>query len=63
MKIKVTPDLCCGTGMCAKIAPKVYQLDDLGYNCSNGKDVPEGQDELARRGAKICPEAAIELVE
>ena len=61
MKIKVKRDLCCGAGLCAKSAPDVYKLDDLGYNDMDGKNVPTGKEEDARTGAMLCPESAIEL--
>jgi ferredoxin len=64
LKIQVKADLCCGVGLCVKgECAKVYERDDLGYNCSDGRTVPEGLEEAARIGAKACPEAAITLIE
>jgi ferredoxin len=59
MKIRVKGDLCCGAGLCAATAPEVFRLDDLGYNGMDGQDVPIGLEELARAGARACPEQAI----
>ena len=42
--------------------PDLYQLDDEGYIASEGFDVPPGQEDLARRGARACPERVIEIV-
>jgi ferredoxin len=63
MKIVVKKDLCCGAASCVKASPAVYKLDEFGYNKMDGAEVPAGQEEAARRGAAICPESAIELVE
>ncbi|MDG2001976.1 MAG: ferredoxin [Novosphingobium sp.] len=64
LKIQVKADLCCGVGLCVKgDCAKVYQRDDLGYNSSDGQTVPEGLEEIARKGAAACPETAIELIE
>lgn len=62
MKIKVRRDLCCGAALCMQYAPDVYRLDELGYNASDGEDVPPSKEEAARKGADVCPESAIELV-
>lgn len=61
MKIRVKPDLCCGAQLCIQAAPDVYELDDMGYNASDGQTVPAGLEEQARKGAEVCPESAIEL--
>ena len=34
-------------------------LDELGYNDSDGDEVPVGHEEEARKGAAACPEAAV----
>lgn len=64
LRIQVKADLCCGVGLCVKgDCAKVYQRDELGYNCSDGQMVPAGLEELARKGAAACPETAIALIE
>ncbi len=63
MIIKIRGDLCCGTRLCVKAAPGIYRLDAQGYNRMGGQPVPAGQEEVARRGAAVCPESAISLVE
>lgn len=62
MKIKVRQDLCCGAGLCVKTAPEVFQLDELGYNKMDEQEVPPGLEDAARRGAAMCPEGAIRVV-
>ena len=61
--IKVDRRLCSGHARCAAVAGDVYRLDDDGYCISDGDIVPEALETLARRGARACPERAIELVE
>lgn len=61
MKIRVRQDLCCAAQLCTQKAPGIFRLDDLGYNASDGDEVPAGQEELARAGARSCPEGAISL--
>ncbi|HXC41881.1 MAG TPA: ferredoxin [Burkholderiales bacterium] len=63
LMIKVRKDLCCGTRLCIKAAPGVFRLDTEGYNKSDGQPVAQGKEDLARKGAAVCPESAIELVE
>ncbi len=62
MKIKVRRDLCCGAGLCVQIAPDVFRRDALGYNDSDGDDVPPAKQSAAERAARACPENAIHLV-
>ncbi|PHX98287.1 MAG: ferredoxin [Rhodospirillaceae bacterium] len=64
MRVKIDGEHCTGHGRCAKYAPNVFILDDDGYNADRGNeiDVPEGEEENAKRGMKSCPERAITLV-
>jgi ferredoxin len=48
---------------CAAAAPELFPLDDNGYTLVTGIDVPPGQEELARRGARACPERIILIEE
>ena len=43
------------------VAPALYPLDNNGYIASNGLSVPIGQERLATRGARACPERVIEV--
>ena len=61
MKISVKQDLCCAAQLCTKNAPGIFRLDCLGYNASDGDEVPPGKEAEARRGARSCPEGAINL--
>jgi ferredoxin len=65
MRLKIDAVLCTGHGRCAKFGPDIYKLDDLGYNADRGKTiaVPPSQEAAARKGAKFCPERAVEILE
>jgi ferredoxin len=66
MKIRVSPDLCCGAQRCTAVAGDVYTLAD-GFNAlvnaTEDYVVPEGLEASARRGARACPESAIRIIE
>ena len=63
MKICVDRGICAGHALCAAKAPDVYTLDDEGYCSSDGQHVPPHLIDLARLGARHCPEGAITLIE
>ena len=63
MKIRIEKDKCVGNARCAAIAPDLYPLDDAGYISTDHVDVPEGQEMLAKRGARSCPERIIHVEE
>ena len=63
MKIVIDRSRCVGHARCAAIAPELYILDDDGYIANDGFDVPEGQEALASRDARACPERVISVVE
>lgn len=61
MKIIVKRALCSGHARCASVAPELFQLNDDGYIDMDDFEVPPGQEELARRGARACPERALRV--
>ena len=61
MKIRIRADLCCAAQLCTQIAPDLFRLDELGYNASDGDEVPPGKEEKASRAVASCPEGAISL--
>ncbi|MFR9805033.1 ferredoxin [Pseudonocardia sp. RS010] len=65
MKHLVDEALCAGHGLCAAVAPAVYDLDDDGLNAAIGTmvAVAPGQEGAAREGAAACPEQAIRLTD
>ncbi len=62
MKIRIDKVRCTGNARCWAIAPELYPLNDEGYIASDGFDVPPGQEALAKRGARACPERVIEVI-
>lgn len=62
MKIRVLNAKCQGHARCWTLAPAIYQLDDSGYILAGDIDVPPGQEQLAGRGARACPERALEVI-
>jgi ferredoxin len=63
MLVRVNTSKCSGHGRCFAVAPKVYQLTPDGYTDTPNPAVKPGLEEEARKGAKACPERAIEIVE
>jgi ferredoxin len=63
MKVRIDRERCTGNARCSAVAPDLYPLDDAGYIATGGFEVPEGQEEPARRGARSCPEKVIEILE
>jgi ferredoxin len=62
MRVGVDEITCTGHGLCAREGPRVYELDELGFNRTNA-EVAEGYEDEARAGAAACPENAITIVE
>lgn len=63
MKIVVNRPMCVGHARCAGVAPRLFPLDDVGRIATDGFAVPADQREIARRGARACPERVISVVE
>jgi ferredoxin len=60
VRVRVDSERCQGHTLCAMIAPKVFQLDDIdGHSSAVGEDVPADQEEQVREAAHSCPEQAI----
>jgi ferredoxin len=63
MKIRINKAMCVGNARCAAVAPELFPLDDEGYIAVEEITVPPGQEDLARRGARACPERIIVIEE
>ena len=63
MKVIIDKPRCAGHARCASVAPDLFELDEDGYIASEGFDVPEGQEAIAGRGARACPERIITITE
>lgn len=58
MKPVVDQELCIGCGLCASIAPDVFEMQDDGKAVAI---VEETSDDAAQEAADSCPTAAISL--
>lgn len=63
MKIRIEKAQCVGNARCHAVAGHLYPLDDEGYVATEGFDVPAGEEDAARKGARACPERIILVVE
>ncbi|MGC4807750.1 ferredoxin [Micromonospora sp. DT233] len=64
MRIRVDEKLCTGHGMCAAMAPGIYQInEDTAFNEMGEFTVPEEARAIALRGLSACPEKAISFVD
>jgi ferredoxin len=61
VKIIVKRPLCSGHARCASVAPEIFRLDDDGYIDMDDFEVAAGDEELARKGARACPERALRV--
>lgn len=59
MKIRIDKASCVGNARCAAVSESLFPLDEDGYIAVSEIDVPAGQEALARRGARACPERII----
>jgi ferredoxin len=62
MKVRINQHACAGHARCNDVASGLYSLDDNGYIASIGFSVEAGQQALALRGARACPERIIEVL-
>jgi ferredoxin len=63
MKIHIQKVACVGNARCAAVSEALFPLDDVGYIAVEEIDVPPGKEDLARRGARACPERIIHVEE
>ena len=64
MKVHVDPERCQGHTLCAMIAPKMFELDDIdGHSSPVSADVPVDQEDKVREAVRSCPEQAISISE
>ena len=62
-RIKIDRSRCAGHARCAAVAPGLFTLDNEGYIATEGFEVPEGEEALAKRAARACPERVITVEE
>jgi ferredoxin len=63
VKIRIDKASCVGNARCAAVSEKLFPLDEDGYIAVTEIEVPPGMEDLARRGARACPERIIVIEE
>jgi ferredoxin len=63
MKLLINRAACAGNARCAAVSEAIFPLDDDGYIAVEEVNVPPGMEDLARRGARACPERIIVIEE
>jgi ferredoxin len=61
MKIRIDKAKCVGNARCAAVSEVLFKLNDEGYIEMDEVEVPPGMEDLARRGARACPERVITI--
>lgn len=62
MHIDVNLAACEGHGLCAQVAPSVYEVDDEGYVRMLVTEITPDLEDAAAAGARVCPVAALKVV-
>lgn len=62
MLIEADRDRCEGHGLCADVAPEIYELDDDAVVVVLHEVVPPVLQRKAEAGARVCPVAALRVV-
>ena len=63
MKIRIEKAKCVGNARCAAVSDTLFPLNDEGYIESDGFTATSENEQLARRGARACPERIIYVEE
>jgi ferredoxin len=61
MRVSVDPDVCEGTGYCARVLPDVFALTDDGRAVALVERVAEAQLEELEEAERLCPVGAVIL--
>jgi len=64
IRVRVDQAKCQGHNRCHRIAPTLFELDELGHSREiGGGEVPAGLEQKALLARANCPEFAIEIIE
>ena len=63
MRVTVDRDLCEANGVCAGLAPEVFDLDGEDYLHIVAPEVPAARADEVRRAVASCPKQALRLAE
>ncbi len=61
MTVKVIKDKCIGCGLCASIAPEVFELGDDGFSHVKNPNGDKKYPKEVKEAADSCPVKAIEI--
>jgi ferredoxin len=59
--VQADRDKCEGHGLCADVAPEVFELDDDAIVVLRHEQVPPELERKAEAGARVCPVAALRV--
>jgi ferredoxin len=62
-KVKADFDLCESNGICAGLAPDVFELDDDDYLVILTEDVTPENESRIQQAVASCPKAALSIVD
>lgn len=62
MRIDADRGRCEGHGLCADVAPEVFELDDDAVVVVLHETVPPELERKAAAGARVCPVAALKVL-
>src|SRR5581483_7947727 len=63
LKASIDWDKCEGNGVCARVAPEVFSVDDQGNSDVLMEEVPESLRAKAMLAMRQCPTGAVSVVE
>ncbi len=63
LKVRIEKKQCVGNARCHAVAEHLFPLDDDGYIAIEAFEVAPGDEVMARRGARACPERIITIIE
>jgi ferredoxin len=61
VRVHADVDKCEGHGLCADVAPEVFDLDDDAVVVVLHEQVPPALERKAEAGARVCPVAALKV--
>ena len=61
MRVDADRERCEGHGLCADVAPEVFELDDDAVVVVLHEQVPPALQRKAEAGARVCPVAALRV--
>ncbi len=63
MRVTVDRELCEANGVCAGLAPEIFDLDDEDYLHIRQPEVPTGLADAVRRAVASCPKQALQAAD